>query len=153
MEEAQGGVGARVQGCRGECKGGLDLDLEANLKAHRTPGVEHDGVPNNTAYGPAMPCEMHTPGPRRTLPSALGFGTVPRPRLPSSALSSTLRPHPGAHSVGAGPPRPCPLSSRSTQHRPLPQPLHAPAIAPATVPHATSPSAHCLYLSTASPLL
>ena len=43
--------------------------------------MEHDGVPDDTAYWPAMPCEMHTPGPRRTLPGALGFGAVPRPRF------------------------------------------------------------------------
>ena len=47
----------------------LDLDLEADLKAHRMSGGggEHDGVPDNFAYRPAMPCEMHSPGPRRAL--------------------------------------------------------------------------------------
>ena len=29
--------------------GGLDLDLGADLKAHRTPGGEHDGVPDESA--------------------------------------------------------------------------------------------------------
>ena len=33
----------------------LDLDLGADLKAHRTPGVMHDGAPDDTAYRPAMP--------------------------------------------------------------------------------------------------
>ena len=48
----------------GLCGGGgiLDLDLDVdwgpNLKAHRTPGVEHDGVPSNSAYWPAIPYEM-----------------------------------------------------------------------------------------------
>ena len=31
--------------------------------------MEHDGVPDDSAYRPAMPCEMHSPGPQRTLPS------------------------------------------------------------------------------------
>ena len=31
----------------------LDLDLEADLKAHRTSGVEHNGVPDDSAYRPA----------------------------------------------------------------------------------------------------
>ena len=51
--------------------GFLDLDLGANRKAPRTPGEEHDGFPDDSAYWPAVPCEMHTPGPRQTLPSAL----------------------------------------------------------------------------------
>ena len=62
-----------------EGKGGrerdLDLHLGADLKAHKTPGVTHDGAPNNTTYRPAMPCEMHTLGPRRTLPGGRGRGT------------------------------------------------------------------------------
>ena len=37
--------------------GGLDLDLGADLKAHRLRGVEHDSVPD-TAYWPAMPCDL-----------------------------------------------------------------------------------------------
>ena len=43
------------RGC-GEGGGGMDLDLEAALKAHRTAGVEHDGVPDDTACRLAMPC-------------------------------------------------------------------------------------------------
>ena len=70
----------------------LDLDLGADLKAHRTPGVEHNGVPNNSAYQPAMPCEMHTLGPRRTPPRALGPGAVPRPRSAQHAERSRIHP-------------------------------------------------------------
>ena len=28
----------------------LDLDFRADLKAHRPPGVEHDGVPDDSAH-------------------------------------------------------------------------------------------------------
>ena len=31
----------------------LDLDLGADLKAHRPPGEEHNGVPDDPAYQPA----------------------------------------------------------------------------------------------------
>ena len=37
--------------------GYLDLDLGANCRAHRPPGVERDGVPDDSTYRPAMPCE------------------------------------------------------------------------------------------------
>ena len=33
--------------------GGVDLDLGANLKAHKPPGKEHIGVPDDSAYRPA----------------------------------------------------------------------------------------------------
>ena len=36
------------------------------------PGREHDGVPDDSADRPALPCEMHTPGPRQTLGSGGG---------------------------------------------------------------------------------
>ena len=55
------------------------------------------------------------------------------------APGSAPGPRPVARSGGAGPPGPCPLSCGSPRHgpwrRPLPPPLHTPAIAPATVPH------------------
>ena len=66
----------------------LDADLGANLKAHRTLGGEHDGVPDDSADRPAVPCDMHTLGPRRTLPSALGPGAVPRPHSTQHAEGS-----------------------------------------------------------------
>ena len=31
----------------------LDLDLGADFKAHRTPGEEHNGFPDDSAYRPA----------------------------------------------------------------------------------------------------
>ena len=62
-----GGVGG--VGCVGCVLGGLDLDLVADLKAHKMPGEEHDGIPNDSAYRPAMPCGMHVAGPRRTSPA------------------------------------------------------------------------------------
>ena len=64
-------MGGREGGREGGEGGFLELDLEANLKAHRPPGVEHDGVPDDYAYWPAMPCEMHYRGPQWTLPSPL----------------------------------------------------------------------------------
>ena len=51
--------------------------LGADLKAHRTPREEHDGVSDNSAYWPAMPYEMRSQGPRRTLPNTLGSGAAP----------------------------------------------------------------------------
>ena len=33
--------------------GDLDSKLGADLKAHRTPGMEHHGIPDNSAYRPA----------------------------------------------------------------------------------------------------
>ena len=70
----------------------MDLDLEADLKAHRRPGREHDGVPDDAASWPAMPCERHTPGLRQTLPSALGPGAVPWPPSTRHAECSWLHP-------------------------------------------------------------
>ena len=104
------------------------------LRLTGRPGGEHDGVPDHSADRPAMPCGMHTPGPRRTLPSALGSGVVPGPCSlgTQSAPGSTPRPHPGACSRGTGPPRPCPLSCRN--------PLTAPRTASATIPTRTC---HC----------
>ena len=58
----------------------LDLDLGADLKAHRPPGEEHDGVPDDSTYGPAMPYEMHSQGPRWTLPSTVSSGACCGPR-------------------------------------------------------------------------
>ena len=48
------GAGSSKRSKRGRGGGGgdldLDLDLEADLKAHRMPGVEHDCIPNDSAY-------------------------------------------------------------------------------------------------------
>ena len=55
MEQGVHGIGLR---------GDLDLALGADLKAHRPPGVEHDGAPDDTASRPAMPYEMHVQGER-----------------------------------------------------------------------------------------
>ena len=56
--------GGGVGGGGGRAPGGMwILDLRADLKAHRTPGVEHDGVPDDSAYRPAMPYEMRSQGP------------------------------------------------------------------------------------------
>ena len=64
----------RARGCGGwgECRevgegvgrshGGFDLDVGADLKAHRTSGGVHDGVPDDSAYRPATPCDA-LPGP------------------------------------------------------------------------------------------
>ena len=41
----------------------LDLHLITGA-AHRVPGVEHDGVPDDFAYQPAMPYVMPTTGPQ-----------------------------------------------------------------------------------------
>ena len=62
--------GGGVEGCGGVWRGvDLDLDLGANLSAHRTPRVERDGVPDNSAYRPAMPSDAH-PGPSTDPPVA-----------------------------------------------------------------------------------
>ena len=58
----------------------------------RTPREAHDGFCNACAYRLAMPCEMHTMGPRRPLPSALNLGAVPRPRSARRAERSQLHP-------------------------------------------------------------
>ena len=115
--EGGGREGERGGGGGREGVGERGSDLGADLKAHRTPGVEHDGVPNNSADRPAMPCETRTPGPRQTLPCALGPGAVPWRRSAPHAERSQLRPEasPGA---GARPPGPCPLSCRGPQHLP-----------------------------------
>ena len=47
------GGGGGSGGVEGGGGADLDLDLEADLKAHRTPGVEHDGVPDDSAHWPA----------------------------------------------------------------------------------------------------
>ena len=48
--------------------------------------------PDDSADRPAMPCELHTPGPQRTLPSALGPGAVLRPHSARHAERSRLHP-------------------------------------------------------------
>ena len=53
--EGEEGGGGGVKGGGGGEWGDLDLDLGADLKAHRTLGVEHDGVPDDSADRPAMP--------------------------------------------------------------------------------------------------
>ena len=56
--------------------GGLDLDLGADLKAHRTPGVTHDRAPDDTAHRPAMPYDAQVlDGPLPLVPSG---GASPR---------------------------------------------------------------------------
>ena len=47
----------------------LDLDLGADLEAHRTPGVEHNGVPDDSADEPAMPYGMRSQGPWQPFPA------------------------------------------------------------------------------------
>ena len=86
-----------------------------------TPGLEHDDVSYDTAYRPAMPCEMHTPGPRWTLPGALGvpFGVVLRPRSARHAQRSQLHPEAPPRS-GRRATRPCPLSCRGPPAPPPP---------------------------------
>ena len=51
----QGAWGGRVRegGVQGWV-GDLDLDLGADPKACRTPGEEHDGFPDDSAYRPAF---------------------------------------------------------------------------------------------------
>ena len=103
----------------------LDLDLGTDLMAHRTPREEHNGVPDGSTYWPAMPYEMRSPGPRRTLPGTLwrcaplgSWGapsSTPRPHLPP-----TVAPAPGT--VGprlAGPAR-HPLAAWGHASRVLP---------------------------------
>ena len=62
------------------------------LRLTGRPGKEHDGFPGNSAYWPAMPCEMHT----------LGRCQGHAPLSTRSALGSTPRPHPSAHSGRTG---------------------------------------------------
>ena len=47
----------------------LDLDFEADRKAHRPPGVGHDGVPDDSAYRPAPLGGVPPPPPK-------GFGQI-----------------------------------------------------------------------------
>ena len=59
----------------------MDLDLKADLQAHRPRGTTHDSAPNDIAYRLAMPYDAH-PGPQRTSPtSPLG------PHQPPTAMS------------------------------------------------------------------
>ena len=115
--------------------------------------MEHDGFPDDFAFWPAMPCEMHTP-PRRTLPSALGPGALPRPRSARHAERSRLHPKtPPQRPGGAGPPGPCGLSCRSPQHRPYHSPYtHVPLPLPLSLaqPH-PRPTAHASAPAPASP--
>ena len=123
----------------------------AILMGHRTPGGVHDGVPNNCPDRYAMPYEMHTPNPPKTLPRALGPGALHRPRsawhterswlhaeapTTQSGLQATETLHPLLPQLSA-------LPLAQPLALPQPKPLHAPDIAPAIVPHTTSPSAHC----------
>ena len=98
-------------------------------------GEEHDGFPDNSAYQPAMPCEMHTLGLDGPFlaPSALGRCQGHAPLGRRSTLGSTLRPHPSARSWGAGPPRPCGLSYRSPQYHPYHSPRHMPLHLPVSL--------------------
>ena len=52
------GEGRTERGGEGGSDGGrdLDLDLGTHLRAHRTPGAEHDGVPTTLQIG--RPCHM-----------------------------------------------------------------------------------------------
>ena len=47
---------------------GFGLDLGANPKAHRPPGVEHDGILDDSANRPAMPYDA-LPGPQQAFPT------------------------------------------------------------------------------------
>ena len=51
----------------------LDFDLGVDLKAHRPPVVERDGVPNDSAYRPAH-CLGLSPGPCSCTSSDMGGG-------------------------------------------------------------------------------
>ena len=50
---AGAGAGDGAGGGAGAGAGYLDLDLGADLKAHRTPGEGHHGFPDDSAYWPA----------------------------------------------------------------------------------------------------
>ena len=54
--------------------------------------MEHQSIPDDSAHRPAVPCEMHTPGPRRTLPTTRGPGAVPKPCSAWHAERSQLHP-------------------------------------------------------------
>ena len=109
-----------------------------------TPGVQHDGVPDDSAYRRAMPYEMHSPGPRRTIPMCTlrwpwGNGRCrAMPRWP--ARRSWLP---------AAAPTPAPANLQAPCHPdPNPTPATARCTAPATV-HAprttltTAPTTAC----------
>ena len=69
--------------------GDLDLDLGADLKAHRTPGEGHDGVPNDSADRPARG------------PGGWGLeGSVPKTKLQTvDALRDRPAPNHGSHPI------------------------------------------------------
>ena len=113
----EGGRGRRGEGGEGGEGGGgrglgLDLDLyvEADLRAHRPPEGMNGGLPDASAYRPAMPYEMKLPGPSpappllwrpqaywqhmNTLCSASGALLLPGPGLNPTARSP--------HSLGKG---------------------------------------------------
>ena len=66
----------------------LDLDFGADLKAHRTPGEEHNGFPDDSAYRPASPPgvgQWRQANRRHQLLTALqggggGVGVMPTPQ-------------------------------------------------------------------------
>ena len=101
-----GGVGTGVEGGGGggiSVGGDLDLDLEADLQAHRTPGVEYNGVADDSAYLPAMPCDA-LPGPRRVLPTCpLGRRVGLRPASRAGRRRSSPRPRPQSSTDWAPP--------------------------------------------------
>ena len=93
----------------GGCTGWvLDLDLGADLKAHRRPGVMHDGAPEDSAYRPAMPYDA-LPGPLTDLPVAPsafpGRAAARLPPVPWSGRSRCVARHP-RHTAS----HPCPRS-------------------------------------------
>ena len=73
----------------------LDLDLGANLKAHRTPGEGLDGFPNGSAYWPAMSYEA-LPCPWQASPSVLSGGGSPGSRVPPPPLLQETPPRDGS---------------------------------------------------------
>ena len=63
----------------------MDLDLGADLKAHRTPGVEHDDVPDDSVDGPARGQGMYQKGGRGgSEKGGRGLGWDPPLLLPGS---------------------------------------------------------------------
>ena len=70
------------------------------------PGVDHNVLLDDFACS-AMPCEMHAPGPQRTLLSALRRCQGHGPLGTRSSLGSTLKPFRSARSHVPRPQRPC----------------------------------------------
>ena len=103
----------------------------ADLQAHRTLGGGGNGIPDDSTYWTAMPCEMHILGRGRTHLSILDAGVVSRPGTQYGCIGT---PGPFTSSAAAqAMPVAQPLAPR------LPQPLHAPTIASPIVPRIAPP--------------